>query len=284
VGRDACVPAVLRSLPEDLVVHSTRYLQRIPELAVTDPPRRVAIIGGAQSSAEMLSAVLEDLPGSQPTVIMRSIGFSLYQTSKFTNELYYPSFVDEFYNARPTAQEQMLREMQQTNYCGLAPDMLEGLYRRIYLERLTGKRRIELRTMTDVTDARMSGNEIVLTLQDRRTASFSELACDLVLLGTGFEKQLPRLVRDLVASLELERVQVSRNYRLMIDSPQAACYLQGVNEATHGVADSLLSVVATRSGEIVQDVLAFRAEQGAPALVEQCDPAASKVISLAEAL
>jgi L-ornithine N5-oxygenase len=38
----------------------------------------------------------------------------------------------------------------------------------------------------------------------------------------------------------------------------AGCYLQGVNEATHGIADSLLSVLAARSGEIVADLSARR--------------------------
>jgi len=55
---------------------------------------------------------------------------------------------------------------------------------------------------------------------------------------------------------------VTRNYRLLTEpSAQAACYLQGVNEATHGVADSLLSVVGVRSAEILQDVLDFRKER-----------------------
>ena len=262
VGRDACVPPVFHQLPADRVVHSTRYLQRIPEIAAAGGAVRVVVVGGAQSSAEMLAAVLEDLPECQPTVVMRSIGFSLYQTSKFTNELYYPSFVDEFFNARPAAQEQMLHEMQLTNYNGLAPDMLENLYRRIYLERLTGRQRIRIRTMTDVTEARMEGQDVVLTLHDRKTESVSELACDLVLLGTGFEQQMPRLVRELASTLGLERIQVTRNYRLLTEpSAQAACYLQGVNEATHGVADSLLSVVGVRSAEILQDVLDFRKER-----------------------
>jgi L-ornithine N5-oxygenase len=39
---------------------------------------------------------------------------------------------------------------------------------------------------------------------------------------------------------------------------RAGCYLQGVNEATHGIADSLLSLLAIRSEEIVSDLLAHR--------------------------
>jgi L-ornithine N5-oxygenase len=45
---------------------------------------------------------------------------------------------------------------------------------------------------------------------------------------------------------------------------EAACYLQGVNEATHGIADSLLSVAAHRAADITADLLAHRAGAGDP--------------------
>jgi len=46
----------------------------------------------------------------------------------------------------------------------------------------------------------------------------------------------------------------------MITPPSvlADCYLQGTNEETHGIADSLISVLAVRAGEIVEDILAHR--------------------------
>jgi L-ornithine N5-monooxygenase len=260
IGRDPYVPPVFAGLPVGRLIHSTQYLPRVAELS-KDLPYRVVVIGGAQSAAEMLYAVQQDLPGCQPTMVMRSIGLNNYQTSRFTNELYFPSFVDEFFSALPTAREQMLDEMHRTNYSGLAPDLLDTLYRQIYLDRLTGKERLRIITMTDVTAARMDNDEIVLELADRKTATTDELRCDLVMLGTGFVRDMPALVRRLAGRLGLDRIAVTRNYRLRVDgSAIAACYLQGVNEATHGIADSLLSVVAHRSSEIAEDILARRAE------------------------
>ena len=44
---------------------------------------------------------------------------------------------------------------------------------------------------------------------------------------------------------------MTRDYGLVVDRPStAALYLQGINEATRGIADSLLSVVADRANEI----------------------------------
>ncbi len=269
IGRDANIPTEFASLPPERVVHSTQYTPRIAELAAKpaeERPQRVVVIGGAQSAAEMLHAVMRDLPGCQPTLIMRSMGFTAYQTSKFTNELYYPSFVNDFYHALPEAQEQMLREMHNTNYAGLNPVLLEELYRTMYLERLNGKPRMRVVPMTDIVGARMERDEVVLELSDRKTGYVEELACDLVLLGTGFIRQMPMTVRRLASELGAPRVEVTRSYRMVVEGPVdgAACYLQGVNEATHGIADSLLSVIAARSADIVLDVVSVRSGSTAP--------------------
>ena len=52
---------------------------------------------------------------------------------------------------------------------------------------------------------------------------------------------------------------MTRNYRLNTGRATAGCYLQGVNEATHGIADSLLTVLAVRAADITRDILADRA-------------------------
>jgi L-ornithine N5-monooxygenase len=52
--------------------------------------------------------------------------------------------------------------------------------------------------------------------------------------------------------------QTGRDYSLKLNHALAAgdigIWLQGCNEGTHGLADSLLSILATRSGELVQSI------------------------------
>jgi L-ornithine N5-oxygenase len=82
----------------------------------------------------------------------------------------------------------------------------------------------------------------------------------MVFLGTGYAWETPRLVRRLAEAIGLDRVQVTRAYQLILDEPSAAaCYLQGINEATHGIGDSLLSVLAHRAQDIAFDIIAHRA-------------------------
>jgi L-ornithine N5-monooxygenase len=261
VGRDAYIPEVFAGLSRDRIIHSTEYLQRIRTLP-RDVPHRVAVVGGAQSAAEMFGAVQRDLPLCHPTMIMRSIGLNAYESSKFTNELYYPSAVDDFYYALPEARTQLLAEMHRTNYSGLAPGSLEALYRQFYLDRLNGDGRLRMITMVDLTAVKQDGDEFVMTLTDRRTGTASEIRADVVLLGTGFDRRLPWLTRRLAGALGLRSIDVTRHYRLVqpAETTTAACYLQGVNEATHGIADSLLSVLACRAEEIALDIFAHRGQ------------------------
>jgi L-ornithine N5-oxygenase len=257
-GRDPHVPEQFRGLPRRRVIHSTEFADRLAELD-PDATRRFVVVGGAQSAAEMLWATHQGCPAAPCTIVMRSIGLTGYESSRFTNELFYPSFVDEFHSARPDAREQLLREMHRTNYAGLAPATIDTLYRQMYLERLTGTERLRMITMTEIVEARMDGAEVLLVLVDRKDGRRRELRCDTVLLGTGFVNGMPRMIRNLARSVGLAEATVDRAYRMRVPDPvTAGCYLQGVNEATHGIADSLLSVLAARSGEIVTDLRARR--------------------------
>ncbi|MFG2043636.1 SidA/IucD/PvdA family monooxygenase [Dactylosporangium sp. NPDC048998] len=258
-GRDKRVPEQLRGIAPSRVIHSTEYLRRIAGLP-KDRAYRVVVVGAGQSAAELFSAVQSDLPESRPTLLTRSIGLNMYESSKFTNELYYGSFVDEFFEAGPEARRRILAQMHHTNYAGLAPGTMDTLYRQFYLDRLTGRNRLKMITMHDITAAREQGEEIVLELTDWRTGAVQEITTDLVLLGTGFAPEMPALVRRLAGSLGLTDIAVTRDYRLIVNRPSAAaCYLQGVNEATHGIADSLLSILANRANDIVDDILTHRA-------------------------
>jgi L-ornithine N5-monooxygenase len=259
IGRDPFVPPVFVGVPAGRLVHSTKYRPVVAGLD-KDFPYRVAVVGSAQSAAEMYRALQDDLPNAQVSWVMRSISIGAYDKTKFINELYFPSAVDDFFAARPAAREQLLREMHKTNYSGIEPPFVDSLYSDSYLDRLSKQDRRRIVTMTDITAAEAAEDEVTLELTDRMTGAVSDLQADLVFLGTGFVREMPMLIRRLGEALNLSQIQANRQYRLILDGPAtAACYLQGVNEATHGIGDSLLSVIACRAGEIVNDILDHRA-------------------------
>ncbi|MFC4031266.1 lysine N(6)-hydroxylase/L-ornithine N(5)-oxygenase family protein [Streptomyces polygonati] len=258
-GRDPRVPEVFSGLPADRVVHSAHYKSRIAEIP-RDKPLHAVVVGGAQSAAEMFYALHENLPESRITMVVRSIGLQNYQTSKFVNELFFPSFIDEFYDSPSEVRAQVLDEMRFTNYAGLAPPFLDEIYMMLYQQRMQGTQRSEVRAMTEVVGARTDGDEVVLDVRDRKTGKVEPLRCDLVLLGTGYDPRMPALVRDLASQAGLDEITVGRNYRLDLgETAWGAVYLQGVNEATHGIADSLISVLGHRAHDITTDLLSRRA-------------------------
>lgn len=258
IGRDPYIPPLFAGMPPGRIVHSSQYRPCIAGLD-REFPYRLAVIGSAQSAAEMYRALQDDLPSAQITWVMRAIGIGAYDKTQFINELFYPSFVDEFFAAKPGAREQVLREMHRTNYAGVEPPFVEELYCESYLDRLAKQDRKRIVTMTDITIAEATDDEVTLELKSRMTGEVAELRTDLVFMGTGFAKEMPPLIRQLGQALGLPSIAVNRQYRLITDKPQtAACYLQGVNEATHGMGDSLLSVIASRAGDIVDDILSHR--------------------------
>ncbi|HJQ03002.1 MAG TPA: SidA/IucD/PvdA family monooxygenase [Jatrophihabitans sp.] len=258
IGRDPHIPEVFRSLDKAKVIHSTEYADRVSELDQA-ASLRIAVVGAAQSAAEMLWESYQRMPTAQCAMIMRTVGLGYYQTSQFTNELYFPSFTDTFYAAKPEARQRVLTEMRRTNYAGVTPELLNAIYRQMYQERLTGRQRLRMIPSVDITDARMEADEVVLTLTQQMTGEQDELRCDVVMLGTGFERTLPALTRTIAELVGVEQLLVSRAYRAILPpTVRAGCYLQGTNEESHGIADSLISVLAIRAGEIVDDLLACR--------------------------
>ena len=62
------------------------------------------------------------------------------------------------------------------------------------------------------------------------------------------------------------KVQVTRDYKVKMredafaEGSDAGVWLQGCNEQTHGLSDTLLSILATRSGELVRSLFGDRDE------------------------
>ncbi|MCA3560001.1 MAG: SidA/IucD/PvdA family monooxygenase [Aestuariivirga sp.] len=251
IGREARIPQELMDLPDDRIIHSTAFMQRIGRFA-PEAIRSVAIIGSAQSAAEMTLEIGRRFPDAKRTMIMRSIGLMGYETSKFTNEYFYPDFIDSF-NALPGEDRALvLEQMHRANYAGLAPHTVEALYAQRYQRKLDGRGDLEIRPLTWIRHAMVDDAAVTMRLHSKLDGP-SEARFDLVLLGTGFDPQMPRLILETARAAGVDEVIIDRFYRLELGaqgSESAMCFVLGVNEGTHGIADSLLSVQSVRAQEV----------------------------------
>lgn len=260
-GRDARIPLPLFDLKSDRVIHSTAFSSSIGEHSDLNPAR-IAVIGSAQSAAELFLACGSLFPDATRTMIMRSIGVNAYESSKFTNELFYASYVDKFHSMNEVDRRSVLAQMHRSNYSGLAPHTLQALYSEKYLADLHEKATVHFEPMTEIVGAAVEPDgAITMTLTSSYEGTFQK-SFDLVLLGTGFDPQIPRLLSELASEVGLTEPIVDRFYRLVTTSSDDSgiCFVQGTNELTHGIADSLLSVQAHRASEIARLITTHKTE------------------------
>ena len=152
IGRDPHIPEVF-SQPGQGESHPQRRVRRPGRPCSTTPRRCGSRWSGRRRARRRCSG--RPTSGCRPaqcTMIMRTVGLGYYQTSQFTNELYFPSYTDTFYAAPPEARQRVLQEMRRTNYAGVTPELLNTIYRQMYLERLIGQQRLRMIPSVDITD------------------------------------------------------------------------------------------------------------------------------------
>ncbi|UVA77783.1 pandorabactin biosynthesis N-hydroxylase PanF [Pandoraea commovens] len=257
--------------------HSSQYLARVASLSET-APRRVAVVGGGQSAAEIFLDLAEQWPQAQVDLIMRGRALKPADSSPFVNEIFDPQFTDFIY-AQPVEQrERILDEFRNTNYAVVDDDLIARIYDVLYQQRVGGHGHHALLSCHEIQEASADGDRITLHMHERLAGRPVTQHYDVVVLATGYERRTHEaLLSDLAPWLD--GLEGERDYRLRTrESFQPGIYLQGYCEPTHGLSDTLLSILATRSSEIATSLLSRAPLQtDAPAQTTQ----ASRVAALA---
>jgi L-ornithine N5-oxygenase len=112
-----------------------------------------------------------------------------------------------------------------------------------------------LQAETEVQEAQQVGQQIKLRLSG--ASGHSVETYDFVVLGTGYRRALAETVLADLSPWQTAQ-EPDRDYRLpMNDAFEPAVIVQGFSEPTHGLSDTLLSVLALRSDEIAQQLEAL---------------------------
>lgn len=240
--------------------HSSQYLARVASLGDTQP-RRVAVVGGGQSAAEIFLDLAEQWPQAQVDLVMRGRALKPADSSPFVNEIFDPQFTDFIY-AQPVEQrERILDEFRNTNYAVVDDDLIARIYDVLYQQRVGGHGHHALLSCHDIQEAHADGERVTLHMHERLTGRAVVHHYDVVVLATGYER---RTHEHLLAGVQpwLDGFEGERDYRLRTRANfQPGIYLQGYCEPTHGLSDTLLSILATRSAEIATSLLARAPEQ-----------------------
>lgn len=181
---------------------------------------------------------------------MRARSIKPSDDSPFVNEIFNADFIDFVYSRPDNDRAALLDEFWYTNYA--APDLalINKIFNVFYQQRITDDDRRRFLRRHEVTSARSSPEGIHMTLLDLNAQQESSATYDAVILATGYARDRHKMLLAPLATY-LGDFGVDRQYRLQ-SAPNflPAIFLQGACEASHGLSDTLLSVTASRTGEI----------------------------------
>ncbi|WP_277964329.1 SidA/IucD/PvdA family monooxygenase [Pseudomonas sp. RIT-To-2] len=246
------IPAIFNAFDSDArVFHHSRYLTAMGALPCSEgEPMRIAIVGSGQSAAEAFLDLNDSFPSVKVDMILRKSALKPADDSPFVNEIFAPDYTDLVFQQPAADREQLINEYHNTNYSVVDPELIERIYGVLYRQKITRQPRHAVLCRQQIEQATRTDQGIELTLRDLATHQHSTRRYDAVILATGYER---RSHQDLLAPLAgyLHGLEVDRNYRALAHGElQAPVFLQGFCEATHGLSDTLLSVLPMRSAEI----------------------------------
>lgn len=244
-------PQICNGLKDDpRISHSNDYMTRlVPDLRTGE---RIAIIGAGQSAAEIFADLATRPQMPHVTMVLRGHAMRPSDDSPFVNEIFAPDQTDAFHALSDEQRRAALGALAGTNYAVVDQDLISTIYTMLYEQDVTEEQRLALWPRTSLTGIRQTDNGIELVLegpQGMLTGCF-----DRIVFATGYCRSLDeRILHDIAPYCRQPRS--GRNYRLeMTEGFAPAIFVQGYSEETHGLSDTLLSVLAQRSHEIAQSL------------------------------
>ncbi|HEY6804791.1 MAG TPA: SidA/IucD/PvdA family monooxygenase [Pyrinomonadaceae bacterium] len=249
------IPDCVRPYIGNSVVPASRYLK----MNLQTEGRRVAVIGGGQTGAEIIYHLLGHNPPRELIWISRRSNFLPLDESPFTNELFTPNYSNYFYNLAPEERATLLDEQKLTSD-GIAGNLLEMIYRRLYeLEFLNGHgRAYSLHINHELTNMEPCGSGWSLHLRNRVSDHRETVNADLVILCTGSEYRMSPYLEPLSDRLIWEHggYRTNDDFSIEWDGPKSLkIYAQNAARHCRGVADPNLSLMAWRSATIVNSLV-----------------------------
>jgi L-ornithine N5-monooxygenase len=235
------------------VWHNSRLVPNVAKLATGPVPQRFVVVGAGQSAAESVDLLHRTFPDAEVRAVFGRWGYSPADDSAFANRVFDPDAVHEFYDGSPEARLRVATLHRNTNYSVVDPDLIETLYERHYAERVEGRERLRFDKMCAVESCEDRGDGVEVRIRSSLDGSVTDLEADAVVFATGYRSGDPaRFLSGIDARRdERGRVRITQDYRLELEGSDAPVYVQGATEHTHGLASTLLSNVAVRSGEIL---------------------------------
>jgi len=255
-GLAANVPPCAKPHLGDTVYHVKDFLKKGNQWK----GKSIAIVGGGQSGAEIVQALIADdknLPSAINWISSRD-HFAPMDESVFANEIFTPNYSNFFYALEPGTKAQLVKQ-QTLASDGISNKLLDAIYQRLYyLECIEQLPKIvhflSNHQLTDI-DANNGSHQLILNQQLSQATSI--VNADIVILATGYKWQFPAYLSGLSDKIHLENGHfvVNEDFSIQWDGPQQnKIFVQNAARHSHGVADPNLSLMSWRSATIINSV------------------------------
>ena len=262
VGRVASIPSCARGKLCGTLVHSSDYL--FAPASVNG--KRVVVIGGGQSGAEVFLDLISRPPATSPahcSWISRRSNFFPIDESPFTNEFFSPGYAEHFYRLSSAVRRQHANE-QKLASDGISTDTITRIYQAIYERRHLQRSRITLTVSpsSQLIEIHKQRSQWQVAIMRMSTGQHEVIEADVVILATGYRFELPGWLDPIVADLEMEGQEIALNddFSAKWNRPVPnRIYMQNAGRMQWGVADPNLSLISWRSGKIINSLLGYSA-------------------------
>jgi lysine N6-hydroxylase len=237
------------------VFHASQYLLEERRME----GRRVAVIGGGQTGAEVVSHLLSDPSNTPEEVywISRRTNYLPLDESPFTNELFTPRYSDYFYHLPPEDRLLNLSE-QKLASDGISQCLLEKIYQQLYQDEFHNRsRRTVLCPRSELVSIEADEGSLRLSVRGGLYNQTNDVLVDVVVLATGFEYAPSPALAPILdrTSWSNEGFAVREDYSIEWDGPSnLKIYMQNGARRFRGIADPNLSLMAWRSAKIINSL------------------------------
>jgi lysine N6-hydroxylase len=226
--------------------------------------KRVAVVGGGQSGAEVVAELIGRTGSGAPaavTWISRRDNFLPLDDSAFTNEFFTPAYSDYFYGQDRSFRNAFIaRHVLASD--GISEHTLRLIYQRIYMLRFIYKlpMAISLLPSREVEMVWPQDGGWLLAAKHTSTLSQEVIGADVVIWATGFRPTSMRFLDPLRGRLEWldDELRIDSDFAVCWDGPQGHnLFLLNAARRQRGLADPNLSLTAWRSRMVIHRLLGY---------------------------
>jgi lysine N6-hydroxylase len=249
-GAQPFVPKHLARVLGPAAFHAAQFLEREPGLE----GKRVAVIGGGQTGAEIVHRLLRKGAAARVLWISRRANFIPLDESPFANEYFTPPYADYFYSLPAGARRALLDE-QRFASDGISAGLLEQIYQRLYeLDFIeSGAPRYELLPGRELVDVQPGSAGLRLELLTDHATEARQ--ADIIIFCTGYKSGIPEYLAPCAPLIEHDDAGapvVRRDFSVSwSEEATNRIYVHGLARSVRGVAEPNLGLMSWRSAHIV---------------------------------